>query len=215
MLVETKLTKWAQLKEELAGVGVLPQLAVLKHLDGQVARVQFRLHIRPQRREGVKGFGPRPLALGVLDGAVADVLRGGVAKDVAGGGGGGDVADAAADDNGQFGLEIGAMMRIGDLDPGAIGNEGSGGLEPEERLFGQRLVLLAGVVGVIETDGDDFGGRHRSEGLEALEGERLFVERGRAKDIAADAEKPALHDFGVEDLVTFLKAAIRSHNGAR
>ena len=55
-------------EDELARVRVLPELAVLKKLDGQIMRVDLRFHIRPERREGVKGLAARPLALGILDG---------------------------------------------------------------------------------------------------------------------------------------------------
>jgi hypothetical protein len=71
-------------EDQLAGVGVLPELAVLEQLDGQIMRVDLRLHVRPERRKGVERLRPRPLALGVLNRAVADVLRRGVPEDVAG-----------------------------------------------------------------------------------------------------------------------------------
>src|SRR5208337_2285850 len=40
-------------EDELAGVRVLPQLAALEELDGQIVRIGLRLHIRSQGREGV------------------------------------------------------------------------------------------------------------------------------------------------------------------
>src|SRR5438128_4895828 len=39
---------------ELAGVRILPQLAVLEELDGQVVRIDLCFHIRSQGREGVE-----------------------------------------------------------------------------------------------------------------------------------------------------------------
>src|SRR5438034_464840 len=41
-------------KDELAGVGVLSQLPILKKLDRQIVRIDFGFHIWPQRRESVE-----------------------------------------------------------------------------------------------------------------------------------------------------------------
>ena len=42
------------IENELAGVGILPELPVLKQLDAQILRVQFGLNVRPQGRKGVE-----------------------------------------------------------------------------------------------------------------------------------------------------------------
>ena len=51
-------------------------------------RINFRFDVWPERRERVERFGPRPLALGVLNRAVANVLRRRVTEDVTRRGGG-------------------------------------------------------------------------------------------------------------------------------
>src|ERR1035437_8440953 len=78
-----KTDQFGGLEDELLRVRVLPQLAVLEKLDGQFMRVNFRFHVGTERCERVERFAPRPLAFGILDGAVADVLGGGVTEDVA------------------------------------------------------------------------------------------------------------------------------------
>ena len=98
-------------------------MAVLKKLDAQCARINFRFHQRTERREGVKRFAARPLAFGILDRAVADVLRGGVAENVARRLRGRDVADFASDDDGQFGFVIRAMLAKRDFNLPAVGNQ--------------------------------------------------------------------------------------------
>ena len=62
------------IENQLTGQRVLPQLTVLKELNGQFVGVDLCFYIGPQGREGVKGLGSRPLALGVLNGPIADIL---------------------------------------------------------------------------------------------------------------------------------------------
>ena len=137
------------IEDELAGVRILAQLTVLKELDGQIVRIDLRLHVRPQRRECVEGFAARPLTFRILNRPVADILRRGVAEDVTGGSGGCDVADAAAHHDCQLRLEIGPMLRERDFDLAAVRKQGGGRLQPEERFFGDRLAGLARMVGII------------------------------------------------------------------
>src|SRR5207248_2168602 len=92
----------------------------------------------PQWRKSVERLGAGPLALAILDRAVADILRSGVAEDIPGRRGRCDIADAPPDYDAQFRLVIGAMIGKGDFDPAAIGDEGRGGFDPKQRLFGQR-----------------------------------------------------------------------------
>src|SRR5207237_3858641 len=117
----------------------LTELTILKKLDGEVVRVDLGFHIRAERGEGVKRFATGPLAFGLLNSAVADVLGGGITKNVAGGGGGRDVAAASANDDGQFGFVISAVCGNWNFDLCAIGDDGSGGLEPKKRYVGERL----------------------------------------------------------------------------
>ena len=174
-------------------------------------RVGLGFHIRSERCEGVEGFAAGPLALGVLDGAVADVLGCGVAEDVAGGGGGGDVADFAADDDGEFGLVVGAVLGEWDFNLAAVGQEGGGGFEPEQRLLGERLAHFARMVGVVLADGDDLGRGDGRESFQPLGFGGLLVKRRRAEDIATQAEQLPVDNFGVEDFLTLLKSPDGSH----
>ena len=174
-------------------------------------RVDLGLHVGSERRESVERLGPRPLALPVLDRAIADVLRGGVAEDVARGGGGRDVAHPPADDHRQLGLEIRPVRGEGNLNLQSVGDERRGRLEPEERFLRQRLAGFARVVGVIEAHGDDLGGVHRGQGAQSFEGRRLLVEGRRAEDVAVEAEQFAVHNFGVENFVTLLESADSCH----
>ncbi len=198
MLVEMKLTTWKQLKMSWL---------VLDRID-------LGFHIGSKRREGVEGLGARPLAFRVLDGAVADVLGGGVSEDIARGGGRGDVAHTAADDHGELGLEIDAVGGKGNLDLGAIRDERGGRLQPEQRLLRQGLVRLTRVVGVIEPDADHLGGVDRRQGSQALERSGLLVEGGRAKDIPMQTKQFAIHHLGMEYLVAFLKSPYCCHRSA-
>ena len=49
-----KADKIIAVKDQLAGIGVLAQLPVLKELNGQIVRVDLRLDVRPERREGIE-----------------------------------------------------------------------------------------------------------------------------------------------------------------
>src|SRR6516225_2433678 len=49
-------------ENKLARMGVLTQLAILEELNGQLVRVNLRLNVGTQWREGVERLGPRPLA---------------------------------------------------------------------------------------------------------------------------------------------------------
>ena len=198
-------------EDELIGVRVLAEPSVLKELDVEAVRVEFGLDVWAERGEGVEGLGARPLALGVLDGAVADVLRAGVAEDVTRCGGGRDVADFSTDDDAEFGFEVGAMLLERDFNLAAVRQQRGGGFEPEQRFFRQRFVLLARVVGVVEADANNFGRRDGRESFETFGIERLFFERRRAKEIADQTEKFAINNLGVKNLLTSLKSAYGSH----
>jgi hypothetical protein len=63
MFVEMKLDQVEAVEDQLAGVAVLPELAVLEELDAQIMRVDLRLDVGPERREGVEGLAARELAL--------------------------------------------------------------------------------------------------------------------------------------------------------
>src|SRR5689334_9950801 len=144
-----KADELVTVEDELAGVRVLAQLPVLEQLNRQIVRVDFRFHVRSQRSERVERFGACPLALGVLNGPVAHVLRGGVAENVARGGGRRDVADTAADHNGQFRLEIRSMVGERNLDLAAVWQKRRWRLQPEQGFLGNRFARFTRVIGVV------------------------------------------------------------------
>ena len=147
----------------------------------------------------------------LLDGAIGDVLRRGITKNMARGDHRRDVADFATDDNGQFRLKISPVLRKGNFNFPAIGQQRSRGLEPKERLLREFPAHLADVIGVIQTDGDDFAGHNRHEGLETFARGRLPGKGRRAENIALHTEDFAVHDFGVEDILTLAKPSDGSH----
>jgi len=163
------------IENKLRGVRVLAQLPILEELDGQAVRVDLGLYVRAEWRKRVKGFAPAPLALGVLDGPVADVLRGAIAKDIASSGGRCDVAHPPANDNGQLRFVIGAMIRKRDFDLCPIRDDGGRGLKPKKRLFGQRFARFPRMVGVVQAHGDYLGRTDWSQGAIALDPRRLPV----------------------------------------
>ncbi len=67
--------KLKAIENELAGAGVLSQLSVLEKLNGQIVRIDLGFDVRPERRECVERLGTGPLALTVLNRAIADILR--------------------------------------------------------------------------------------------------------------------------------------------
>ena len=108
------------IENELVGVRILPELAVLEKLDRQIVRIDFRFNARAQRSESIKGLGPSPLAFGILDGAIADVLRRSESEDVPRGRSRCYIAHAPANHNSQFRFEIRPVIGKGNLDFGAI-----------------------------------------------------------------------------------------------
>ena len=48
------------------------------------------------------------------------------------------------------------MIRVRNFNFSAVGNQGGGGFDPKERFLGEHFVLLARVVGVIQTNRDNF-----------------------------------------------------------
>jgi hypothetical protein len=151
------------------------------------------------------------LAFAILDGSVADVLRGGVAKDIARRCCRGDIANPAADNNSQFGLKICPMIGKGHFNLCAVRDKGSSGLQPEQRFLRQRFVVFSSVVGVIQAHGDDFGRRYGYERADALEFHGLFVKRRRAKDVTMQSENFTVNCFGVKHFVALLESAYCCH----
>src|SRR5436189_4045669 len=105
-------------------------------------------------------IGTRPLALTILDGPVADVLRRRVTQNMTRGRGRGDVADPPANNDPQLRFKVGSVVREWDLNFAAIRDERSGSLDPNEGLLGQRFAAFARVIGIIQPDGDNLGRRY-------------------------------------------------------
>ena len=187
------------------------QLAVLEKLNGQIAGINLRFHEWAERREGVERLGARPLALGVLDRPVTDVLRGGIAKNVAWRLRGRDVADFPTDDDAQFRLEIRAMFRKWNLNFPAVRQQRCRGFEPDERLLRQWFSRLARVIGIIQSDADDFRRHDGNQCLDAFARSGFAVERRGTENVAAQPEQFAVHDFGVKNFLALLKSANGCH----
>jgi len=66
--------KLGAIEDELAGVRVLTQLAILEELNGGIIRIEFCFDVRPYRGKGVERLGAGPLALAILNRPIADVL---------------------------------------------------------------------------------------------------------------------------------------------
>src|SRR5262249_16814572 len=98
------------IENQLACILVLAQLAVFEKLDGEMMRVDLGFDVWTEGSKGVEGLGTRPLAFAILDGAIADVLGGCVAKDIASGCGRSDVANAPANNNAQLSFKVCAMV---------------------------------------------------------------------------------------------------------
>lgn len=69
-----KTDQFRRLKDELAGIRVLPELAVLEKLDREFVRIDHRFHERTERRERVERLAAGPLRLGLLNRTVTNVL---------------------------------------------------------------------------------------------------------------------------------------------
>lgn len=109
-------------EHHLAGIGVLPQLAILKELNIQVVGVDLGFNVRAEWCERVERFGPCPLAFGGLDRSITDILGSGITEYVPGSSRSGDIAHFASNDDCQFCLKIGAVVWKRDFDLRAIGD---------------------------------------------------------------------------------------------
>ena len=110
-------------ENQLASVGVLPQLVVLKELDGELVRVDLGFHIGSEGGKSVEGLGSRPLTFGFLDGAVADILRGCITENVSGGCLRVNVSYPSSHHNCQFRFVIRLVIGERDFDFAAVGEQ--------------------------------------------------------------------------------------------
>jgi hypothetical protein len=79
------------------------------------------------------------------------------------------------------------MIREWNLDLPAIRQQGSRRFEPDQRLFWERLACFTGVVGIVESDGDDLRGGNRRKGSHPFKFRRFALEGWRAENITANA----------------------------
>jgi len=146
------------IEDKLARMRVLPELAVLEKLNGQLMRIDLRLDVRPQRSECVKRLRPRPLAFPCLNRSIGYVHRGPVTKDIPRRSRRRDVPDFPPDDDGQFRLVIRAVLRERDFNLRAVRDKRRGGLEPDERVLRESAAHLTRMVEIIDAYRDDLGG---------------------------------------------------------
>jgi hypothetical protein len=71
------------------------------------------------------------------------------------------------------------------------------------------------MIGIIQTDRDDFTWFDRCQRFDAFARGRFSGERRRPENVSFQAEKFALYDFGVEDILTLAKPSDGSHKKHR
>ena len=172
-------------------------------------RIDLCFHVGAKRRERIERFRPRPLAFAILYRPIADVLRRGVPKNISSSGRRCHVAHPPSNDNRQLRLKIGSMIWKGHFDLASVGDQRSAGLDPNQGLFGQWFPAFPRMIGIIQTDRDDFGRCYRDKSAHPFELHRFFLERGRPKNISAQRVNLAIDNFGVKNRVALLKSANR------
>lgn len=150
-------------EDELRGAGILHGVAVESELDAEVVRVLDFIggdEFGPEGGEGIEGFAGEPLLAGLVELPIArgDVMADGVAGDACEGMLLGDAACAFADDGDELGLVINLLAFRGELNGGAVADEGGGELGEEDGFLGDGHAGLGGVVLVVESEADDFLG---------------------------------------------------------
>ena len=153
-----KLTSSATPNTISPGVRVLAQLVVDPAADAEGLRVGHlvgRDQVGAERQEGVDRLAQQPLGGAELERARGHVVGAGVAGDVVEGGGLGHPAGPPADDHGQLGLVVDLLRLRGHEHVGAGTDDRVVVLREQDRLLGELLAGLAGVVAVVEADADD------------------------------------------------------------
>ena len=150
-------------EDHLSGVAVLAWFAVEEGLYAEVLWV-LDVGFNPWAEGFVAGlgFGAEPLFVGVLVGAVADVVAAGVAQYVVEGVFLGDAATAATDDGDEFGFVVDGVVGLGEGNGGVWAGDGGGGAEEGDWCVGVGagwvdVFEFVNVGGVVEADGVDVG----------------------------------------------------------
>ena len=138
-----------------------------------------------------KPFGAGVLTVLFLQVARGDVVHGGQSKDVLVGAIRPHFERALLDDDAQLGLMVDAPRPERHFDGGARTDDRRGGLDEEQRLGRQRLVLLGRVILVVQTDADDLRRYDRRQQLRAL-GRDLGAFLEIAENVAAHQPPLAL-----------------------
>lgn len=148
-------------EDHLAGVAVLSKLAIEIGAHTKVLRV-FDVGDNPwtKRFIGWLRFSTEPLFVGILIGAVGNIVAAGVAEDVIQGMFFADTAAAAANDGNQFGLVVHGVVEAADGDWRVWTGDGGAGAKEGNRIVrigaGWIDVLkFVDVGGVIEANGVD------------------------------------------------------------
>ena len=171
--------------------------------------------------EGVEAFAAGPLAVGLLDVAGGDVVDADVAANV---GAdvfvGADLVAAAADDDAELALVVDAVGEGGHADDAVGGEERGWRLEEEERLFGDFVAELGGVVAVVAAYAEDLGGSDGREEVEVGERGGLEVDGGggdgkAAEDAGGEVFLRGLHgERGPEDSVALFDEGVAREGGS-
>src|SRR2546430_12947971 len=106
------------------------------------------------------------------------------------------------------------MVRKWDFDFAAVRDHGGRSFEPKQWVFRQRFAGLAGMIRIIQTDADNFGGQNRRERSDAFQPGWFSIKRRGAKDIAAQAKDFAIENLRKKDLAALLKSANSCHKTA-
>ena len=178
-------------EDHLSGVAVLAWFAVEEGLYAEVLWV-LDVGFNPWAEGFVVGlgFGAEPLFVGVLVGAVADVVAAGVAQYVVEGVFLGDAAAAATDDGDEFGFVVDGVVGLGEGNGGVWAGDGGGGAEEGDWCVGVGagwvdVFEFVNVGGVVEADGVDVGWVDGCEEFAVCEGDGGVGEVDvRAKDVA-------------------------------
>ena len=178
-------------EDHLGGVAVLAWFAVEEGLYAEVLWV-LDVGFNPWAEGFVAGlgFGAEPLFVGVLVGAVADVVAAGVAQYVVEGVFLGDAAAAATDDGDEFGFVVDGVVGLDEGNGGVWAGDGGGGAEEGDWCVGVGagwvdVFEFVNVGGVVEADGVDVGWVDGCEEFAVCEGDGGVGEVDvRAKDVA-------------------------------
>ncbi|EGJ74509.1 putative 2-keto-4-pentenoate hydratase/2-oxohepta-3-ene-1,7-dioic acid hydratase [Streptomyces sp. Tu6071] len=157
--------------QHVARAPELALLAVHRALEREVGRVEIRLDPGAERAGAVEALGAGPLLLAALGVAGGDVVGTGVAEDHVLGAFAGHLAAHAADHDGEFRLVRQLLGEGGVRDRVAGAAHGGGGLEEGDRVLGDLVAHLLGVLRVVAADGHDLAGQRGRQQADLVQGD--------------------------------------------